>query len=304
MLAGVEEAVQRGAAMIGQMTGQASAIDSVLAGLIDYAGLYPPAGLDMRTTVGNYLAYKRSGLASALGRFIIDVHRIDELRVAAGDDLGDMRLSVIASARADMELISELIEAGLRIESVEFKTSSTGEIERLRPSPELEIYIEVPIGATAPALLELFAAAGFGVKVRMGGVVAGAFPSPAAVAEMLAALHRHGLAFKATAGLHHPLRSSHRLTCAADSPSGAMHGFVNLVCASTLIHFGGEAFEAAELLEEQDPSAFRLTPQGIAWRSRCWNAEELGETRKKFFRSFGSCSFEEPFRDLEELGWL
>jgi hypothetical protein len=121
---------------------------------------------------------------------------------------------------------------------------------------------------------------------------------------MLAALHRHGLTLKATAGLHHPVRSSHRLTYAADSPAGTMHGFVNLACAAALIHFGGEADEAAELLEEEDPRAFRLTGQRIGWRSRCWNAEQLSEARKKFLRSFGSCSFEEPFRDLEELGWL
>src|SRR6516165_1747759 len=166
MLAGAEEAVRHGVEVNGQVTGQANAIDSVLTGLIDYAGLYPPAGLDMRTAVGNYLAYKRSGLAPALGRFIVDVHRIDELRAAASGDLGDMRLSVIASTQSDMDLVSALIEAGVSIESVEFKAASTPEIERLRPSPELEIYIEVPIGATAPALLELFAAVRFGVKVR------------------------------------------------------------------------------------------------------------------------------------------
>jgi hypothetical protein len=83
-----------------------------------------------------------------------------------------------------------------------------------------------------------------------------------------------------------------------------MHGFVNLFCASALIHFGGEAGEAAELLEEQDPSAFRVTPDAVAWRSLRWSSEQLTETRKKFFRSYGSCSFEEPIRDLEELGWL
>ena len=31
-----------------------NAIEAALAGLIDYAGLYPPASLDMRAAVGNY----------------------------------------------------------------------------------------------------------------------------------------------------------------------------------------------------------------------------------------------------------
>jgi hypothetical protein len=30
----------------------------------------------------------------------------------------------------------------------------------------------------------------------------------------------------------------------------------------------------------------------------------LSRTRKEFLISFGSCSFEEPIRDLEALGWL
>jgi hypothetical protein len=82
-----------------------------------------------------------------------------------------------------------------------------------------------------------------------------------------------------------------------------MHGFVNLVGAVALIHFGGNADEAEALLDERDPCAWRLPSDGIAWRSHVWNGDHLSETRKKLI-SFGSCSFEEPIRDLEALGWL
>ena len=34
-----------------------SAIETLLAGLFDYAGLYPPAGLGMRSAANNYLEY-------------------------------------------------------------------------------------------------------------------------------------------------------------------------------------------------------------------------------------------------------
>jgi hypothetical protein len=159
------------------------------------------------------------------------------------------------------------------------------------------------MGATSSALLEIFAAAGARVKLRMGGVVAEAFPSSAAVAEMLAALHRHGLAFKATAGLHHPLRSRHSFTYAPDSATGVMHGFMNLFCAAALIHFGGNIAEATAILDDEDPGAWRLAPDAITWRSRKWSAEHVAEVRKRFV-GIGSCSFEEPIGELESLGWL
>jgi hypothetical protein len=288
--------------------GQVSAIDSLLAGLLDYAGLYPPASLDMRSAVENYLAYKRGKHAHALGRFIIDVHRIDELRAVAGNRLRDMKLSGIVSsqsisAHSSMDPVSALTNVSVPVEAVELKAASTAEIQRIAEAPHIETYIEIPMGATSSALLEIFAAAGARVKLRMGGVVAEAFPSSSAVAEMLAALHRHGLAFKATAGLHHPLRSRHPFTCAPDSPTGTMHGFLNLFCAAALIHFGGNIAEATAILDDEDPGAWRLAPDMITWRSRTWSAEHIAEVRKQFV-GIGSCSFEEPIGELERLGWL
>ena len=78
-----------------------SAVTALLSGLIDYAGLYPPAGLDMRSAVRNYLSYRRGRNAMALGRFIVEVNRLEELRAVAGDSLRDMPLSVIASPKTD-----------------------------------------------------------------------------------------------------------------------------------------------------------------------------------------------------------
>ena len=36
-----------------------TAIETLLAGLFDYAGLYPPASLDLRSAANNYLAYRQ-----------------------------------------------------------------------------------------------------------------------------------------------------------------------------------------------------------------------------------------------------
>ncbi|MDE3185968.1 MAG: hypothetical protein KGM96_00415, partial [Acidobacteriota bacterium] len=120
----------------------------------------------------------------------------------------------------------------------------------------------------------------------------------------LQALAARRVAFKATAGLHHPIRARHAFTLEPDGAAGMMHGFVNLCCAAALIHCGGEAGEARRVLDEVDAGAWRVAPDGIGWRGREWSVEELRGVRRAFFLSFGSCSFEEPMHDLEALGWL
>jgi hypothetical protein len=50
-----------------------------LAGAIDYAGLFPPAALDMRTAIRNYASYRAGDDASLLGRFVAPAARLGEL---------------------------------------------------------------------------------------------------------------------------------------------------------------------------------------------------------------------------------
>jgi len=283
-----------------------NAIDSVLDGLIDYAGLYPPASQDMRSTVRNYLSYRNGEHATTLGRLIVDLNRLDELYEAAGNSLGDLRLSVIVSPHADLDSLQRLRNDGFPIEMIEAKAAHAAEIERISQCvPDgVTIYIEVPVQSDATNLLDAISAAGVRAKLRLGGIVADAFPTTQAIAHMLKALARRGIPFKATAGLHHPIRSRRALTYEPGSPVGTMHGFFNLCCAAVLLHFGGEAREAKILLDEQDAAAWQVTADEIGWRSFRWSADQLRVVRQQFFISFGSCSFKEPIDDLEALGWL
>ena len=52
---------------------------ALLTGLIDYAGLFPPAKLDMATNVRNYATYLAGDHAFALGRMKCPITRLDEL---------------------------------------------------------------------------------------------------------------------------------------------------------------------------------------------------------------------------------
>ena len=284
-----------------------SAVTALLSGLIDYAGLYPPAGLDMRSSVRNYLSYSRGRNAMALGRFIVEVNRLEELHAVAGDLLRDMPLSVIATPSTDWNRFWRFQNNGFSIDAVEIKTDRPVEIEqitrRLLP-PGTIPYFEIPMLSPDPNTLAGIAAVKGRAKLRMGGVVAEAFPQTQTVADALKALVERRIPFKATAGLHHPIRSEHALTYDPESPKGVMHGFLNLCCAAALLHFGGEAAEAKVLLEEENPNALRVDPREITWGAFCWSEEQLRTVRAEFFISFGSCSFTEPIEEMEALGWL
>lgn len=283
-----------------------SAIDILLTDLFDYAGLYPPAGLDMHAAVRNYLKYSRGSHARALGRFVVDVDRFSELSEAAGDSLRGIRLSLIATPETDWSRLPRLLSDGYQIEAIEIKSAAPAEIERIakRIPASLILYVEVPLPAQSEELLKVAAAVGARIKVRMGGITTEAIPATQTVADMLKALAVRRISFKATAGLHHPLRARHPLTDEPGSPVGMMHGFVNLACASALVHFGGEAEEARRLLDEEDREAWRIMNDSIALGSYHWSAAQLSTVRSEFMISFGSCSLVEPIRDLEALEWL
>ena len=239
MLAGTEEEFQAGST---ESLRRMTAIQSLLAGLFDYAGLYPPASLSLRSAANNYVEYSRGERAAALGKFIINADRLEELRSIADDSVEQFKLSVIVSEDKDLDAIAQCISNGMPIEALEIKCAQAEAIERMAarvPKP-LTVYFEVPLDSGGTGALEVISGLDMRAKIRMGGVVAQAFPSISAVVQMLAALAKLRLAFKATAGLHHPIRSFRPLTYEAQSAKGSMHGFLNLSCAAAVLYFGGE----------------------------------------------------------------
>jgi hypothetical protein len=141
-------------------------------------------------------------------------------------------------------------------------------------------------------------------KIRTGGVTPGMVPTTAYVAEVLARCTASGIPFKATAGLHHPVRSKHALTSAPDAPSDTMHGFLNLFLAATAARSGGLAEDLVAILETRDGAEFIFEAERVRWRDRSFSQDALADVRSRFAISFGSCSFDEPIADLKSLGIL
>jgi hypothetical protein len=168
----------------------------------------------------------------------------------------------------------------------------------------LDVFFEVPIDIDPGKIVAAIARAGGKAKVRTGGVTADAFPGARDLARFLVACARAAVPFKATAGLHHPLRASYPLTYAPDGAHGEMFGFLNVLLAAALARTGARADIVAELLVERDARAIRFAADGVEWRNRRVSAGALAEARTALALSFGSCSFREPIEELEALGLL
>ncbi len=287
------------------MKTQLSTMECALARLFDYAGMFPPAEVDLPTALHNFREYRRGMLRWALGSLIVEAPVLGELQKEPHDLMRDLHLSVLTT-QANLETVQKHLAMGLPIGMIEVKARSCDEILRWKDTlpPQVPAYIEIPTDLGDPEILDAIAKGGMRAKIRMGGVVADAFPAASSIAATLQRFAERRLAFKATAGLHHALRSRHLLTHRHESESGVMHGFMNLLCASALVWFGGDGEEATQVLEEQDSQSWQVSPDSIRWRSRSWSQDQLREVRKNFLISIGSCSFTEPIADLEALGWL
>lgn len=300
--------------------------------LIDYAGLFPPAQLDMAPAVEEFGVLRKGPWAWMAGRFIVPASRTFELceELEDLDFRGDpYALSVIIDAGADprawlgeasnrLASVAKLQAEGLpvRIEALEVPVppiqaardtydSVIGQFGMLAQNAglrDLPTYIEIPRTdgwqRVLPGAMAAIARGKFGAKLRCGGVAASAFPSSEEVAAFISAAFEHDVAFKATAGLHHPVRHP-------DAATGfVMHGFLNVLAAAIFVRDGAGAAELAEMLEERDERAFGLGADTFTWRARAASLHQIEITRAGGFVSYGSCSFEEPVQDLIALHML
>ena len=293
-------------------------LNALLRGSIDYAGLFPPAGLDMPAAVANYAGYRASPDRWALGRFVVPVGRLGELETAAADlapsapspDAWPLAVLLTDASREEIEALGEFncrhAAAGAPAMSgdvVEVKADSAAAVERIAGAlPRwLQAYFEIPVARDPAPLVAAIARAGARAKVRTGGVTPEVFPAAADLARFLGACVKAGVPFKATAGLHHPLRAEYRLTYRPDSPRGTMYGFLNVLLAAAFLREGMEEGDVVRLLEERDPGSIRVGAGGVEWRGRRLEAGALQRAREEGMVAFGSCSFTEPVEELKAL---
>ena len=223
-------------------TAQPATALALLGQVVDYAGLFPPAGLAMAAAVAEYIAARSGPDVWMLGRFVLPVSRLGEFAAesAPADRAEVVRLSAIVRDRADEDRMAVTVfnrDAARHravVDTIESKPQTLEGIDRLADSfgSEFDVYVEVVAGDDAGRWLERVRDRGLKAKVRTGGLTADAFPSASSLMTFIDQAVRLHVAFKATAGLHHAVRGTYRLTYEAGSAVAPMYGYLNLLLAA------------------------------------------------------------------------
>jgi hypothetical protein len=212
--------------------------------LIDHAPMFPPARLPLPEALEDHRAARASDESWMLARFVCPASHLTQLPEGLP--------------------VSAVLDDGPvdGVEAVELRAGSAAEIRDF-PTVDTEIYFEV----SDPNLIAAIAERGAAAKVRCGGQTV---PTVDELAAFIRACREAGVPFKATAGLHHPVRR------------GGEHGFLNLLAAAA-------SEDVEQMLESDDPE-------------RLLSADP--RRARVALRSIGSCSFWEPVDDLKALGVL
>ena len=307
-----------------------ASLRTLLTGIIDYAGLFPPAKLSLDQAIRHYADYRRQSNAWMLGRFVIPAARLEDLApyqeelfrsktpfsfsiLSRGggsltefltnlrDDLRDLgAFRKLHGDRVKVDVIETRLPPELLNPAETESALSLFKTLQVFPVVDLFPFCEAP-GHVEDLLEQLSRMPGerIGFKLRCGGLDAAAFPASQQIALALRKCLDASVPFKATAGLHHPLPRYD------EGAKARMHGFVNVFLAGVLAHARNlDAEQIAELLDDTDPSHFKFTEKTVSWRRHRATTAEIQAARQEFVLSFGSCSFEEPCADLRSLGWL
>ena len=292
-------------------------------GSLDYAGLFPPAKLDMAPTVQNYAAYLDSAERWMLSRLIVPVARLEEfeghaetLLPVSSDPASDAcwLISALTAPAGDegFERDIEKIEAfnekhakpgagAALIDTIECKASSASDIDQaLDLVPESVFpYFELDHCTDIRGMAAAIAGMDSGAKIRSGGITPELHPTPEELARFILACAGAEIPFKATAGLHHPLRHhSEHVGC-------DQFGFLNVFIGACLAwrHDVDQA-TLESILEARSIDEFTIQDSALGYGDQMLNMDQVAEARERFCHGFGSCSFEEPWDDLVELKLL
>jgi len=283
---------------------------TLLDGTVDYAGLFPPADLGMDRSVKNYRRYLDDSCAWMLGRFVLPVARLAEFEdvlegVGAGDAPWHLSALIGGDPEADARAIAEFNDRrdDAVIDSAEVKAADVDQIERIAAvvPPGVACFVELAADSGLDSNVAALAHLGLNAKIRTGGITPDMIPSTESVASFIATCRDHAVPYKATAGLHHPLRAVHELTYESGSPSAKMLGFLNVFVAGVLAHEQSSEDTIRKMIDEEDAGAIDVTDESITWRGMRLGEDTIREARERGIRSFGSCSFEEPVDDLKGM---
>jgi len=328
-----------------------TAFKAFMWGLIDYAGLFPPAKLPLDQAFNNYVSYQHEPDAWVLAKFICPVMLLKDLipyKVVIQENSLDISLTVLPSGiemrstflecfPEDLQEINQFLQKmdqGITVDALEFRifpellnhntqpalhlflneisetlesagfsnvqlffelNQSEGWIDKMKQFTEEIALFNQDLVKTEKSSRSVTA----GLKLRCGGEKPENVPSPEEVAQTIHSCVIAGIPFKATAGLHHPVR--HYDT----SLKTTVHGFLNIFGSALLAyHHRLTQVEIQSIIMEEDPAQFIFDGHLFQYQQWSIDSDQMNILRKELVISFGSCSFDEPREDLIQLGLL
>ena len=290
-------------------------------GIVDYAGLFPPASLPMAAAVDEYARHRDGPDAWALGRFVLPAARLEEFEERraggapsrGGEVLGAVRASrqrssrrTSPASRASTRLIATRDRRGARGHRGDEGALAPGRRARGGAARSALRYVYGGAGRRGPGGVDRRHRADRAkAKIRTGGVTPDAFPSSAQVARFIERCIGRTWHSRRRPGLHHPWRAelpadvrarrARRARCSASSTCCWRRG------AARRLRREGDI----GLVDERTPAPCDST-RGVALaggtgsgaggqRSRCRCRLERA---RESMAAFGSCSFREPVDDL------
>ncbi|MEV5826756.1 hypothetical protein AB0L25_14360 [Spirillospora sp. NPDC052242] len=266
-------------------------------GLCDDAAVFPPGRAPLADAVPAHRRHRAAPYAALVGPLVLPATALDDLAPLLAGDPGPLDVALTAPAgpaqaagalAAAADLPVDLRGLEIAVPAGWTPSDLVRAVDGLRT--DVPIHVEVPRDERRPALLAALAASGHRAKFRTGGVTADLYPGPDELAAAVASAVAAGVPFKATAGLHHPVRNT-------DPETGFdQHGFLNLLLAADAALDGRPAAGLAALLADRDAAS-------VAARVAALPPDRTAAARAAF-TSFGTCSITDPLTELADLGLL
>ncbi len=308
-------------------------------GFIDYAGMFPPASLDLPTAFQNYVSYLEGPYGWMLSRFICPVGKLNELSALLKESdkkyPQKLRLSILGkSTENSLKFINSIKEDIVEISFFRTRHENEADVDvyetplpadtskepdtyRIRGmiddvsdlfesavNNNMRYYYEYLPTPNLPIVIKALwyhnkGSRMAGYKLRTGGTDASSFPTPEEIALAIKTCKEYDVPMKCTAGLHYPI--SHY----DDSVKTKMCGFLNVFGAAIIEHCHNTTEEVIEaIIRDENPADFTFTENSFKWKNLLILASEVELARKELMNSFGSCSFDEPIENLKNMNLL
>lgn len=300
---------------------------ALMEGLIDYAGLFPPANLALKDAIAIYAKDIQSDDAWMLGPFILPIDKLCELQAHSNLFMNQKKLTLSLTGKKSATEEECAFQLDEDLKQIFFYQNKYREWARVAA-------IEIPLPSAIPtkSLLQQIADGAkrinaktyceltllnnedwrkqvdeisefnqqdrgkLGVKLRTGGIEAKMFPSTEKVASVVSVCVKRKIPLKFTAGLHHPIRMYR------EEVNTKMHGFLNIFMAGMIAYKKGLGVNGIEeVIIDENSANFILANEGLGWKDTVLQHTEIKWMRENLLCSFGSCSFDEPRMELLEL---